>query len=296
MLNVLTVNVEEYFHPTEVQSRVRVDDWNVLPSRLEPEVFRILEMLARHHLSATFFIVGWIAERHPYVLREIVEAGHEIGCHGYSHRLIYELTPAEFKADTLRAMSAIQDACGVTPRIYRAPSYSITVTSMWALEVLIELGFTHDSSIYPISHDRYGIPGFGRHAQTLSTASGSILEVPIATVKFSNGKVAPVGGGGYLRLMPYRYTAAGIRQINQQEQQPACIYFHPWELDCDQPRLASGLISRLRTYAGLAGMASKLERLFSEFEFAGMSAVHPIPGVQKLIRMLPAKPARTATG
>jgi polysaccharide deacetylase family protein (PEP-CTERM system associated) len=145
------------------------------------------------------------------------------------------------------------------------------------LEVLVELGFTHDSSIYPIQHDRYGIPGFGRHVQTLRTASGSIQEVPVATVQVSANRVTPVGGGGYLRLLPYRYTAAGIRRINEDEQAPACIYFHPWELDPDQPRLASTWTSRLRTYTGLRGMASKVDRLLRDFQFSTITSVHPVP-------------------
>jgi polysaccharide deacetylase family protein (PEP-CTERM system associated) len=148
---------------------------------------------------------------------------------------------------------------------------------MWALEILAELGFTHDSSIFPIQHDRYGIPGFGSHARTLWTPSGSIVEVPIATVKLSGQTVAPVGGGAYLRLLPYRYTAAGIRRINGHEHQPACMYFHPWELDPEQPRLARGWISRLRTYGGLRSMEPKIERLLAEFEFTTITAVHPDP-------------------
>jgi hypothetical protein len=145
---------------------------------------------------------------------------------------------------------------------------------MWALEILAECGFTHDSSIYPIPHDRYGIPSFGIHARTLWTPSGSILEVPIATARISKARVAPVGGGAYLRLLPYRYTAAGIRRINQQDHQPACIYFHPWELDPEHPRLARGWISRLRTYGGLRSMGPKLGRLLTEFEFAPLTSVH----------------------
>ena len=164
----------------------------------------------------------------------------------------------------------------------QAPSsYSITSRSLWALDVLSQCGFTHDSSIYPIAHDRYGIPGFCRHAQLVQTASGGILEVPIATVKLSEGKVAPVGGGAYLRLLPYRYTAAGIRRMNTLEGQPACIYFHPWELDPAQPRLANGLVSRIRTYSGLRKMESKLERLLSEFRFSTLTAVHPAPSADR---------------
>jgi polysaccharide deacetylase family protein (PEP-CTERM system associated) len=277
MRNVLSVDVEEYFHPAEVQAAVQFDQWPSLPSRVEHETERVLEMLARRQVSATFFVLGWVAEQHPGLVRRIAAAGHEVGCHSFAHRLVYDLSPAEFKRDTQRAIQAIEDACGVTPRVYRAPSYSVTRRSLWALEVLVECGFTHDSSIYPIHHDRYGIPGFGRHVQTLRTASGSIQEVPVATVQISANRVTPVGGGAYLRLLPYRYTAAGIRRINEQEQAPACIYLHPWELDPDQPRLASTWIARVRTYAGLRGMASKVDRLLRDFQFSTITAVHPVP-------------------
>jgi len=273
--NILTIDVEEYFHPTEVQAFVGSGEWGSLLSRVEPEVNSILDLLEEKGVTATFFILGWVAERRPRLVQAIVDRGHEIGCHSYAHRLIYDLTPAEFREDTLRAVATIGDACGVVPKVFRAPSYSITRESFWALETLIECGFTHDSSIYPIAHDRYGIAGFERHAHVLDTPSGPITEVPIATVKLASGRIAPIGGGGYLRLLPYRYTAAGIRKVNREEQQPACIYFHPWEIDPDHPRLASGRIARLRTYTGLKGMPRKLERLVSEFRFSSLMAVHP---------------------
>jgi len=271
MLNVLSVDVEEYFHPAEVGASA--SQWLSLPSRVEFEVENVLELLDKHRVTATFFVLGWVAEHHPRIVREIARAGHEIGCHSHLHRLVYGLSPEEFREDTERACCAIEDACGITPRAYRAPSFSITSRSMWALEVLVENGFTHDSSIYPIVHDRYGIPGFGRHAQILDTPSGPIQEVPIATVLL-NRHISPAGGGAYLRLLPYRYTAAGIRRVNEEEKKPACIYFHPWELDPDQPRLASGMVSRARTYRGLVGMERKLERLLTEFAFSSLGAVH----------------------
>jgi polysaccharide deacetylase family protein (PEP-CTERM system associated) len=276
VLNVLSVDVEEYFHPTEVY--VSEPQWERLPSRVEEQTFQILELFDKKRVKGTFFILGWIAEKRPHLVRAILAAGHEIGCHSYAHRLVYHLTPDQFRQDTMRAVDTIASACGVRPKVYRAPSYSITQKSFWALEILVECGFTHDSSIYPIAHDRYGIPGFSRHAQTIETPAGSILEVPIATVKLSKDRVAPVGGGGYLRLLPYCYTSAGIRALNQKEQKPACIYFHPWEIDPDQPRLAAGRIAQLRTYLGLKGMYRKLERLLSDFSFSTLTAVH---GFQK---------------
>jgi len=188
--------------------------------------------------------------------------------------LVYHLSPAEFRRDTQRAVAVIEDACGVTPRLYRASSYSITRESLWALEILVEYGFQWDSSIYPITHDRYGIPGFSRHAHVIQTPSGPIREIPIATVQLSPDRVMPIGGGGYLRLLPYRYTMAGIRAVNREERKPVCIYFHPWEIDPDQPRLASSMISRMRTYTGVKGMRRKLERLLSDFRFSAVSTVH----------------------
>jgi polysaccharide deacetylase family protein (PEP-CTERM system associated) len=277
MRNVLSIDLEEYFHPSEVQPFLQGADWSKLPSRVESQTIQILELLAKHDTSATFFVVGWVAEKHPRLLREIAAAGHEIGCHSYAHQLVYNLRPEEFRRDTQRCMDAIADACGAIVRAYRAPSYSITRKSMWALEILVQLGFTHDSSIYPISHDRYGIPGFNRYAQRIETSSGSICEVPIATVSFPNGRTAPVGGGAYLRLLPYRYTAAGIRRLNIEEGQPACVYFHPWEIDPHQPQLATSFIARMRTYTGLRSMMSKLDRLLNEFQFFPMSTVHPVP-------------------
>jgi polysaccharide deacetylase family protein (PEP-CTERM system associated) len=275
MRNILSVDIEEYFHPTEVQSRVGCENWDTLPSRVEAATRRVLDLLAAHRVLGTFFVLGWVAHRYPRLIREIAGAGHEIGSHGYAHRLIYELTPAQFKEDTVLAQNAIEDACGICPRVYRACSFSITSRSLWALEVLAECGFTHDSSIYPIVHDRYGLPGFGRFARMLHTPSGPIYEVPIATVQISAGRVAPVGGGAYLRLFPYRYTAAGLRRVNQEEQRPACVYFHPWELDPGQPRLAKGLLSRIRTYGNLSRMESKIQRLLSDFQFSTVTMVYP---------------------
>jgi polysaccharide deacetylase family protein (PEP-CTERM system associated) len=274
MLNALTVDVEEYFHPTEVQTAIDQRQWAALPSRIEGQLLEVLQLLDRRQTKATFFVLGWVAQRNPRAIQRIVAAGHEIGCHSHYHRLVYSLTPQEFRRDTRMAIAAIEDACGVTPRLYRAPSYSITRQSIWALQILVEEGFVGDSSIYPIIHDRYGIPGSPRHPHVLETSAGPIREFPIATVRLSsNARIAPIGGGGYLRLLPYRYTSAGIRRLNRDENEPACIYFHPWEVDSKIPRLASGLIARARTYIGLDGMSRKLERLLSEFRFSSLSDV-----------------------
>jgi polysaccharide deacetylase family protein (PEP-CTERM system associated) len=273
LVNAISVDVEDYFHPTELAASAPMHQWDSLTSRVEEATLRTLDLFAERGARGTFFILGWVADRHPGLIRRIAEAGHEIGCHSYWHRLVYDLTPEEFRSDTERACTAIEQACGVRPRAYRAPSYSITRRSWWALEILAELGFTIDSSIYPIVHDRYGVPGFARHASTVETPSGRLLEAPVATVLLG-GQVAPVGGGGYLRLLPYRYTAAGLRRVNWDERQPACLYFHPWEIDPGQPRLAQGRIARWRTYWGLEGMEMKLRRLMREFRFAPLGEVY----------------------
>jgi polysaccharide deacetylase family protein (PEP-CTERM system associated) len=276
--NIFSVDVEDYFHPSEVQRSIPSTRWDSIDRRVANNTRTILDLLARNNTRATFFILGWVAEKEPALVREIASAGHEIGCHSFWHRLVYDLTSEEFAADTTRACDAIEAACGSRPRIYRAPSYSITQRSTWALEVLARLGFTHDSSIYPVHHDRYGIPGFPRHASVLETAAGRIVEVPPAAVELKPGTNIPVGGGGYLRMLPYRYTAAGIRTLNHIDQIPACIYIHPWELDHSQPKVAQGAISRLRTYLGLADFERKTSRLLQEFEFGPLGEI--IPSVQ----------------
>lgn len=278
MRNILTVDVEDYFHPTEVQRTVAQSSWGQLPRRVASTAGLVLDLLARHNTRATFFILGWVAEKEPALVNEIAAAGHEIGCHSFWHRLVYDLTPQEFAADTLLACDAIEAACGIRPRVYRAPSYSITGRSTWALSVLAELGFTHDSSIYPIHHDRYGIPGFPRQASVLETDHGRIVEVPPAAVELRPGWNLPVGGGGYLRMLPYSYTAAGVRTLNHIDRMPANLYIHPWELDKDQPRIAQGRIARLRTYLGLAAFERKTSRLLSDFEFGPLGEI--VPAVQ----------------
>lgn len=278
MRNIFSVDVEDYFHPSEVQRSIPSSSWESMDRRVARNTRTVLDLLARHNTRATFFILGWVAEKEPDLIREIASAGHEIGCHSFWHRLVYDLTPEEFAADTTLACDAIEAACSIRPRIYRAPSYSITQRSIWALEVLARLGFTHDSSIYPIHHDRYGIPGFPRHASILETAAGRIVEVPPAAVELRPGTCVPVGGGGYLRMLPYRYTAAGIRTLNHIDSIPACMYIHPWELDRSQPKIARGALSRLRTYLGLAAFERKTSRLLSEFEFGPLGEI--IPAVQ----------------
>lgn len=274
MKNALSFDIEDYFHPTEVQASTPPEQWAAMPSRVEPATRNLLDLLAARNVKATFFVLGWVAERHPGLVRDIAAAGHEVACHSYAHQLVYDLTPQQFREDTRRAQAVLAEACGELPRSYRAPSFSITRRSLWALEILVELGFTLDSSISPIVHDRYGIPGFPRFAKVMPTPAGPIVEAPVASVRLSDSRVAPVGGGGYLRLLPYRYTAAGLRRIQREDGQPACLYMHPWEFDPEQPRLARGTLARWRTYWGLRSMTPKLERLLLEFSFAPLREVY----------------------
>lgn len=289
MINALSIDVEEYFHPSELGIPPDVARWRSMPSRVVTQTRDILDILDRHSVSATFFILGWVAETQPQLVRQIQSAGHEIACHSYAHRLVYDMTPREFREDTQRAVDAIADACGVMPTAYRAPSYSITERSFWALEILAELGFTRDSSIYPIAHDRYGMRGFHRFSQEIPTPAGAIYEIPMATAKLSRARVAPIAGGGYLRLLPYAYTAAGLRRLNLEERQPACCYLHPWEVDPAVPRLTTNFVSRCRTYHGITGMGRKLERLLVDFQFSTLSTAFPLPFGSKLQAMAAAR-------
>lgn len=279
MTNILTVDVEDYFHPTEVQRSLPPHSWDRLSPRVVASTSIVLDLLAAAGVRATFFILGWVARRHPSLVRRIAEAGHELACHSFSHSLVFALSPQEFSQDTRDAADAIAQASGVFPRAYRAPSFSITRDSLWALEILIECGFQADSSIYPVRHDRYGIPGRPCFPHRILTPSGPILEIPPAAVPLAPDHAAPAGGGAYLRLLPLAYMAAAIRLLNHVHSAPACVYVHPWEFDPSQPRLASGALARLRTYLGLRAMSGKLTRLLRMFPFSSMDAVCPPRGV-----------------
>jgi polysaccharide deacetylase family protein (PEP-CTERM system associated) len=291
MTNILTVDVEDYFHPTEVQRSVDPSVWDSLPSRVEHATSIVLDLFDAAGVNATFFILGWVARRHPSLVRRIAAAGHEVACHSFAHSLVSSLTPHQFRQDTRDAADAIAQACGARPRAYRAPSFSVTARSLWALEILLECGFTTDSSIYPVRHDRYGIPGHPCFPHRIQTPSGHILEVPPAAVPLGAARNAPAGGGAYLRLLPYAYTAASIRILNRAHRAPACLYVHPWEFDPHQPRLAAGPVARWRTYLGLRSMARKLSRLIAEFSFAPLAIVCPPDGAYPSFRPASARSA-----
>lgn len=266
-----TVDVEDYFHVSAFASVIRPDDWDQYECRVENSTRQILELAARHSTRGTFFILGWVAERYPGLVREIQSAGHEIGCHSYWHQLVYELGPRKFRDDLIKARDTLQAITGEPVRLYRAPSFSITQQSLWALDILVQEGFELDSSIYPIRHDRYGIPGSARVPHELSTPSGPILEFPGMTCSVA-GMTVPVGGGGYLRLFPWFVTQHLLRQIRN-EGRPLNVYLHPWEVDTDQPRIHASLKSRFRHYQNLSTMAPKLGQMLSSFKLGTMSEV-----------------------
>jgi polysaccharide deacetylase family protein (PEP-CTERM system associated) len=265
--DLLSVDVEDYYHVEAFADRVSPLSWSDFPSRVRANTMRILEIFEEYRCRATFFVLGWIAERDPALVREIVKAGHEVACHSYSHRRVSSLSPEEFREDLRRARAVIEDAAGVGILGYRAPTFSIGSGNLWALEILSEEGFLYDSSIFPIRHDLYGFPGAPRFPHRLDFRSKrKLFEIPMTTVRVG-GATWPVGGGGYLRLLPMQYTRWAVRQIHEKERQPFVLYFHPWELDPDQPRIAGRWKSRLRHYIGLGVMERRLRELLAGGRF-----------------------------
>lgn len=271
MINALTIDVEDYFHVTAFERHVKPEEWDSYPLRVSDNTLRILDMLDEFALRATFFVLGWVAERLPGLVAEIQRRGHEIACHGYAHQLVYRLTPEEFRADISKAKNILENICGVQVNGYRAPSYSIMTRSLWALDILVEEGFSYDSSIFPITHDIYGIPGGKRFPHKIATHSGSIQEFPISTYNLKLGDwhaQLPIAGGGYLRLIPAALVGRAIRSINTNEKQPVIVYFHPWEIDPQQPRIKAGLKSCFRHYLNLERMELKIRHLLENFRFS----------------------------
>jgi polysaccharide deacetylase family protein (PEP-CTERM system associated) len=269
--NYLTIDVEEYFQVSAFESIVSPDDWQNMEYRVELNTTKVLNLLAQYTVKATFFVVGWVAEKHPALVKKINAQGHEIGCHSYQHKKIYDLTPNEFRKDTLKAKDILEQITGKKITGYRAPSYSITPKSLWALYILEELGFTYDSSIFPIqiNHDLYGLPGAPRFPYTIP--GNSLVEYPISTALLLGQRI-PIAGGGYFRLFPYWFTKMALQRINQRENQPFIFYLHPWELDSDQPRFnQASMLSRFRHYNNLHKTAGRFERLLQDFSFQPIS-------------------------
>lgn len=269
--NAITVDVEDYFQVSAFRKLVPFSAWDRQPRRVERNTRKVLELLAEFGVQGTFFVLGWVAERCPSLVREIQAAGHELGCHSYAHGLVYDLTPAEFRADTWRALAAIQDAAGVAVSAYRAPSFSITGRSLWALEILLELGFKADSSIFPFRTPLYGIPGAPRQPFRIRTGSGELTEYPPAAMRIGPWN-APVTGGFYLRLLPCDLQTRGLAALARRLH-PAVLYFHPWELDPEQPRLASRWGPKFYHYLGLKRVEGRLRGLLRRFQFGKLSEI-----------------------
>ena len=267
---VLSVDVEDYYHVEAFSDIVDRAQWDTWPSRVENNTHRLLDIFDSIGVSTTCFILGWVAEKFPALIQEIARRGHEIACHSYWHRPIFQLSPEQFQEDTSRAKNVIEQAAGTQVFGYRAPSFSVTKRSLWALDILRDLGFRYDSSIFPVRHDFYGIPD----APRAPFRAGGLIEIPMTTFRMLGDSNLPVGGGGYLRLLPWSYTRFGVARA-WADGLPLITYIHPWEIDPDQPRLNGRLVSRIRHYTNLSTMAARLRRLcalarFQSFRDSGI--------------------------
>lgn len=271
-VNALTVDVEDYYQVESFANIVRREDWGRWESRVERNTHRLLDLFACHKARGTFFVLGWIAERHPQLAREIVSAGHEIACHSYNHQFILSQRREDFRADVRRAKLLLEDITGEAVEGYRAPTYSIMKETLWALDILIEEGFRYDSSIFPIRHDRYGVPDAKRFPYVINCQSGELIEFPPSTVRIA-GQNLPMAGGGYFRLLPYPVFRWGVRRINQRERQPAIFMVHAWEVDPDQPVLPGTRFNVWRHRNNLNLTESRLQRLLQDFRFTSVREV-----------------------
>jgi polysaccharide deacetylase family protein (PEP-CTERM system associated) len=278
-INAFTVDVEDYFHVAALSSVISRDSWASREYRVEANTERLLGVLAESGVRGTFFVLGWVAERSPTLVRRIAAAGHEIACHGYAHTLVYRQAQPEFREETVRSKRCLEDLIGQPVLGYRAASFSVTRASLWALDVLIDLGFRYDSSVFPIHHDIYGLPGAEPEPNRLSAPSGrTLVEFPMSAARFY-GVPVPVSGGGYFRILPYWLTRAGLKQINERAGRPFTFYVHPWELDPQQPRVSVGWFSRFRHYTNLTRCESRLRRVLSEFSFTSMQEALRLNGL-----------------
>ena len=276
VVNAMTVDVEDYFQVSAFDRIVSRPSWSERESRVVRNTQRLLECFDRHGVSGTFFILGWVAERFPALVREIASRGHELASHGFHHQLIYTLTPDQFREDVRRAKAVIEDAGGCQVRGYRAPSFSIVRSSLWALDVLIEEGHAYDASIFPIHHDRYGIPDAPRSPHVIERSAGTIVEVPASTVRVGQSNL-PIAGGGYFRLLPYAFTKWGINRVNAAGE-AVVFYLHPWEIDADQPRLPVSRLTALRHYSNLDDTMNRLDRMMKDFAFDTIAAALDVAG------------------
>ncbi len=270
--NGLSVDVEDWFQVGAFENVISRDDWDTLADRVERNCAVILDLFAAAEVKATFFTLGWVAQRHGPLMRRIVAEGHELASHGWDHGRVFKLDAKSFAEDLDRARKTLEDAAGVKISGYRAPSFSIDRRTPWAYMVLAEQGYTYSSSVAPIAHDHYGWREAPRFAfKPLPWAS--LIEIPVTTVEFGNRRLA-AGGGGFFRVLPYRFTQWAIRKVNERDERPAIFYFHPWEIDAGQPRVSyAPLRSRLRHYTNIERMEEKLRRLVGEFEWGRMDVL-----------------------
>ena len=270
--NVFTVDVEDYYQVEAFSGRIERSRWKDFPSRVARNTDALLELLAEKGIKGTFFVLGCVAEAQPDIVRRIHASGHEIASHGYSHRMITKQTPEEFRQETLRSKAILEDITGMEVLGYRAATYSITEDALWALDVLAAAGFRYDSSIFPVVHDRYGIPGFCRRPCVIETEHGALVEFPITTTRVL-GRNLPIAGGGYFRLFPLALSLWGLRRVNR-EGLPFTFYIHPWEIDPGQPRIDGiGAMTRFRHYVNLSRTQQRLAQLLQNFRFAPMVEV-----------------------
>ena len=271
--NAMTVDVEDYFQVSAFSDQVDRGDWQSLPCRVERNTERVLQLFADKGVSATFFVLGWVAERYPGLIERIVREGHEIASHGFAHYRIHEQQPESFRDDVRRTKGLLEDTAGCAVTGYRAASFSLNERTLWAVEILAEEGYRYSSSVYPIRHDLYGMPKAPRFPFK-HEGDGQLLEIPISTLRVL-GRNLPCGGGGYFRLLPYRFSRWAIRRVNERERQPCVFYFHPWEIDAEQPRIVnSSLKTKVRHYTNLDRMEARLAAVLTEFSWDRMDRVH----------------------
>lgn len=273
IVNAMTVDVEDYFHVGAFENDISRDDWDDLPCRVEQNTKKTLDLFDRNNVKATFFILGWVCQRYPELIREIYKQGHEIASHSIGHHRVTDLSRSEFVEDITRSKKMLEDTIGAAVIGYRAPSFSIGEKNIWALECLKEAGYLYSSSIYPIRHDHYGMPSAPRFAFN-PIENSEFLEMPVTTVEML-GKKFPCGGGGYFRLLPYGLSKMAMKRVNQRDGEACIFYFHPWEIDPDQPRQEqASLKSRFRHYTNLEVMEKKIERLLREFTWGRMDDIY----------------------
>lgn len=270
--NAMTIDVEDYFQVSAFASHISRDSWDTQPCRVERNIDLILSLLDERQIKATFFTLGWIAKRYPEMTARIVENGHELASHGWGHHRVTDLDSNQFRDDVTKSKQLLEDIAGQAVLGYRAPSFSINEQNLWALDTLAEAGYRYSSSIYPVRHDHYGMPDAPRFAYHPRTQH-DLLEVPITTVHMF-GRNIPAGGGGYFRFWPYSFSHWFVKHLNQTEQRSAIFYFHPWELDADQPRqIGINFKTRFRHYLNLHRMESRLRALFQDFKWGRMDQI-----------------------